>query len=285
MANGHLGESAYASTLDREFTGLTPENEMKWDATEASRNSFNFGAADAIVNHAQSHGMKVRGHTLVWHSQLPSWVSSITSGTTLLSVMQNHIAKVAGHFKGKIVYWDVVNEALNEDGTHRSDVFQQRIGNAYIEDAFRAARSADPGAKLCYNDYNTENENAKSNAVYNMVKDFKSRGVPIDCVGIQTHLTAGQNLSTFQANIQRLANLGVDVNITELDVGGSGTAQANTFKQVVSACVAVSRCTSITVWGITDKYSWRSGSTPLLFDGNYNKKPAYTAVLQALGAA
>ncbi len=285
VANGHLGESQYVTTLDREFTGLTPENEMKWDATEPSRNSFSFGAADNIVSHAQSHAMKIRGHTLVWHNQLPGWVTGISSGSDLLSAMNNHIAKVAGHFKGKIAYWDVVNEAFNEDGSKRSDAFQQKIGNAYIEDAFRAARSADSGAKLCYNDYNIENQNAKSNGVYAMVKDFKSRGVPIDCVGIQTHVSAGQNLSSFQSNIQRFASLGVDVNITELDVGGSGTSQANTYKQVVQACVAVSRCTSITVWGVTDKYSWRSSSTPLLFDGNYNKKPAYTAVLQAFGAA
>jgi endo-1,4-beta-xylanase len=179
----------------------------------------------------------------------------------------------------------VVNEAFNENGTRRSSVFQQRIGNAYIEDAFRAARAADGGAKLCYNDYNTDNQNAKSNAIYAMVKDFKARGVPIDCVGFQAHLSAGQSLSSLKANLQRFATLGVDVNITELDVGGSGSSQSATFKQVVQACVAVSRCTSITTWGITDKYSWRSSSTPLLFDGNYNKKSAYTGVLQGLGAA
>src|SRR5438552_4605487 len=105
VANSHLGESQYANTLDTEFTGLTPENEMKWDATEPSRGSFTFGSADAIVNHALSHNMKIRGHTLVWHSQLSSWVSGITSGSDLLSVMQNRIANVVGHFKGKIWYW------------------------------------------------------------------------------------------------------------------------------------------------------------------------------------
>ncbi|MEU5259474.1 endo-1,4-beta-xylanase [Amycolatopsis sp. NPDC021455] len=285
VANGHLGESAYTTTLDREFTGVTPENEMKWDATEPSRGSFRFGGGDAIVSHAQSHGQKVRGHTLVWHSQLPGWVSGIGSGSDLLAAMRNHINGVAGHYRGKIAYWDVVNEAFNEDGTRRASVFQQRIGNSYIEEAFRAARAADGSAKLCYNDYNTDNQNAKSNGIYNMVRDFKARGVPIDCVGFQAHLSAGQNLSTLQANLQRFAALGVDVNITELDVGGSGSAQANTYGQVVRACLAVSRCTSITTWGVTDKYSWRSGSTPLLFDGNYNKKQAYTAVLQAFGAA
>jgi endo-1,4-beta-xylanase len=285
VASGHLGESAYTTTLDREFSGVTPENEMKWDATEPRRGSFSFGAADTIVNHAASHGMRVRGHTLVWHNQLPSWVSGITSGSDLLAAMRSHIAGVVGHFKGKIWYWDVVNEAFNDggSGTLRSSVFQQRIGNNFIEEAFRAARAADPNAKLCYNDYSIDGVNAKSTGVYNMVRDFKNRGVPIDCVGFQSHFSVNQIPGDYQANLQRFANLGVDVQITELDIGGSDrTAQANNYRTVVQACLAVSRCNDITVWGVTDKYSWRSSSTPLLFDGNYAKKPAYTSVLQAL---
>jgi endo-1,4-beta-xylanase len=288
VANNHLGEAAYASTLDTQFTGVTPENEMKWDATEPSRNSFSFGSADAIVSHAQSHGMKIRGHTLVWHSQLPGWVSGISSGSDLLAAMKNHIAKVMAHYKGRIAYWDVVNEAFADGsgGGRRSSIFQQRIGNSFIEEAFTAARAADPGARLCYNDYNTDGVNAKSTAVYNMVRDFKSRGVPIDCVGFQSHLSVGQVPGDYQSNLQRFASLGVDVNITELDIQGSNQqSQSNDYKKLVQACVAVSRCTSITTWGVTDKFSWRSSGTPLLFDGNYNKKPAYTGVLQALGAA
>ena len=162
-------------------------------------------------------------------------------------------------------------------------MFQQRLGNGYIEEAFRTARAADPNAKLCYNDYNTDGQNAKSNAVYTMVQDFKSRGVPIDCVGFQSHFNAQSPVpGDYQANLQRFAALGVDVQITELDIEGSGTAQANNYANVVRTCLAVSRCTGITVWGVTDKYSWRPNGTPLLFDGNYNKKPAYTAVLNTL---
>ncbi|HTI26110.1 MAG TPA: endo-1,4-beta-xylanase [Kutzneria sp.] len=285
VAAGHLGEAAYARTLDTEFSGVTPENEMKWDATEPGRGSFNFGAADTIVNHAVSHGMRVRGHTLVWHNQLPGWVSGISSGTDLLAAVRNHIAGVVGHFKGKIWYWDVVNEAFADGGSGglRSSIFQQRIGNSFIEDAFRAARAADPAAKLCYNDYSIDGINAKSTGVYNMVRDFKSRGVPIDCVGFQGHFSVNQVPRDYQANLQRFADLGVDVQITELDIGGSDrTAQAANYRTVVQACLAVARCNDITVWGITDKYSWRASSTPLLFDGNYAKKPAYTSVLQAL---
>jgi endo-1,4-beta-xylanase len=295
VAASHLGEAQYVTTLDTEFTGVTPENEMKWDTTEPSRGAFNFSAADQIVSHAMGRGMRIRGHTLVWHSQLAPWVNNVTSGSDLQAAMVNHINGVMGHFRGKIVYWDVVNEAFNDDGTRRSSVFQQRIGNGYIEAAFRAARAADPGAKLCYNDFNAEGMNAKSNAIFAMVQDFKNRGVPIDCVGFQSHFIVNQIPSTLQANLQRFASLGVDVNITELDIrmptpasSGNLQAQATNFASVVGACLAVSRCTSITTWGITDKFSWVPGTFPgqgaaLLFDQNYAKKPSYTATLHALG--
>ncbi|MFI6703736.1 endo-1,4-beta-xylanase [Streptomyces sp. NPDC050509] len=287
VAANHLGESGYVSTLNQEFNSVTPENEMKWDALDPSRNSFNYGAADQIVSHAQSKGMKIRGHTLVWHSQLPGWVGSLAAAD-LRTAMNNHITQVAQHYKGKIHSWDVVNEAFQDgsSGARRSSPFQDKLGNGFIEEAFRTARAADPAAKLCYNDYNTDGQNAKSNAVYAMVSDFKARGVPIDCVGFQSHFNAQSPVpGDYQQNLQRFANLGVDVQITELDIEGSGTAQADSYRRVVQACLAVSRCTGITVWGVTDKYSWRASGTPLLFDGNYAKKPAYTSVLTALGGS
>ena len=285
VAANHLGESAYVSTLDTEFTSVTPENEMKWDAVESTRNSFTYTSADQIVSHAQSKGMKIRGHTLVWHSQLPGWVSGLAAAD-LRTAMNNHITQVMTHYKGKIHSWDVVNEAFQDgsSGARRSSPFQDKLGNGFIEEAFRTARAADPAAKLCYNDYNTDGVNAKSTAVYNMVKDFKARGVPIDCVGFQSHFNSASPVpSDYQANLQRFADLGVDVQITELDIEGSGTAQATSYTNAVKACLAVSRCTGITVWGVTDKYSWRADGTPLLFDGNYAKKAAYTATLTALG--
>ncbi|MGW1028445.1 endo-1,4-beta-xylanase [Streptomyces sp. NPDC002577] len=287
VAASHLGESQYVSTLDTEFNSVTPENEMKWDAVEPTQNSFTYTSADQIVSHAQSKGMKVRGHTLVWHSQLPGWVSNL-GATDLRSAMNNHITKVMQHYSGKIHSWDVVNEAFQDgtSGARRSSPFQDKLGDGYIEEAFRTARAADAGAKLCYNDYNTDGVNAKSTAVYNMVKDFKARGVPIDCVGFQSHFNSASPVpSDYQANLQRFADLGLDVQITELDIEGSGASQATSYSNVVKACLAVSRCTGITVWGITDKYSWRSSGTPLLFDSNYTKKAAYTSVLAALGGA
>ena len=287
VAANRLGEAPYATVLNREFNSVTPENEMKWDAVQPSRGNFTYGSADQIVNHATSRGMRVRGHTLAWHSQLPGWVSSVSSATELRSVMNNHITQVMTHFRGKIHSWDVVNEAFEDGGSgaRRNSVFQQRLGNGYIEEAFRTARSVDPGAKLCYNDYNIDDwSHAKTQAVYNLVRDFRNRGVPIDCVGLQSHFNAQSPVpGNYQTTISNFASLGVDVQITELDIEGSGTSQANSYRSVVNACLAVPRCTGITVWGVTDKYSWRASGTPLLFDGNYNKKPAYDAVLAALG--
>ncbi|MEU8659425.1 non-reducing end alpha-L-arabinofuranosidase family hydrolase [Actinoplanes philippinensis] len=281
IAASKLGDSTYTTILKREFTSVTAENEMKWDATEPSRGVFSYSAGDRILNQAQSNGQKIRGHALAWHSQMPGWAQSL-SGSTLRSAMLNHITQVATHYKGKIHSWDVVNEAFADDGRgSRRDSSLQRTGNDWIEAAFKAARAADPGAKLCYNDYNTDGVNAKSTAVYSMVKDFKARGVPIDCVGFQSHLTNNAP-GDYQANLQRFADLGVDVQITELDISGSNQAAA--YTAVTKACLAVSRCTGITVWGIRDSDSWRTGTNPLLFDASGNKKAAYTAVLNTLNS-
>jgi len=281
VAASKLSDSTYSSIVAREFNMLTPENEMKWDATEPSQGQFNYSGGDAIVTRAQSIGARMRGHTLLWHSQEPSWAQSM-SGSALRTAMMNHVTQVATHYKGKIYAWDVVNEAFSDDGSGgRRSSNLQSTGNDWIEVAFKTAHAADPAAKLCYNDYNTDGINAKSTGIYNMVKDFKARGVPIDCVGFQSHLS-GNPPSDYQANLQRFADLGVDVQITELDIASSD--QANAYANVVKACLAVSRCTGITVWGVRDSDSWRTGTNPLLFDNNGNKKAAYTAVLDALNA-
>ncbi len=208
------------------------------------------------------------------------------SGSSLRQAMIDHINGVMTHYKGKIYAWDVVNEAFADGNSGgRRDSNLQRTGNDWIEVAFRTARAADPAAKLCYNDYNIDNWTwAKTQGVYNMVRDFKSRGVPIDCVGLQSHFNSNSPYtSNYRTTIQSFAALGVDVQITELDIqGGSATTYAN----VTNDCLAVPRCTGITVWGVRDSDSWLGASTsPLLFDGNGNKKAAYTSVLNALNAA
>ncbi|MEU7947520.1 endo-1,4-beta-xylanase [Micromonospora taraxaci] len=276
-----LSDSAYTTILNREFNSVTPENEMKMNATEPQQGRFSYTDADRIVNHARSQGMSVRGHTLAWHSQQPGWMESM-SGSALRSAMLNHVTQVATYYRGKIYAWDVVNEAFADGSSGaRRDSNLQRTGNDWIEAAFRAADAADPNAKLCYNDYNTDNwTHAKTQAVYNMVRDFKARGVPIDCVGFQSHFNNDSPyVSNYRTTLSSFAALGVDVQITELDIQG---ASANTYRSVVEDCLAVSRCTGITVWGIRDSDSWRSNQTPLLFNSNGSKKPAYDAVLAAL---
>jgi len=282
VAAGKLGDSTYSTILRREFSSITPENEMKWDATEQSRNSFNFSNGDRIANQASSQGAKLRGHALLWHQQQPGWAQGL-SGSDLRSAAINHVTQVATHYRGKVYAWDVVNEAFADGGGGgRRQSNLQANGNDWIEVAVRTARNADPNPKPFYNDYNTDGVNAKSTGVFNMVADFKNRGVPIDCVGFQSHLSNSAP-SDYQANLQRFANLGVDVQITELDISGSN--QANVYGNVARACLAVSRCTGITVWGIRDSDSWRTGENPLLFDNNGNKKSAYNTVLDALNSA
>ncbi|GCE49912.1 endo-1,4-beta-xylanase [Thermosporothrix hazakensis] len=290
----HLSEPPYTHILNSQFTSITPEVEMKWDATEPAPGSFSFDAADTLVRYAHSHHMRVRGHTLVWHTALPSWVNE---SADLLQAMRNHIIGVMQHYTGHISYWDVVNEAFDEDGSRRKSIFQERIGDLHIEEAFRVARATDPYTRLCYNDYGIEGINAKSDAVYDLVRDFKRRGIPLDCVGFQCHLLLGTVPPDMQTNLQRFADLGVEIHITELDIRmpvPASTAelqqQAEDYRKVIQACLAIPHCTSITTWGITDKYSWVPGTFPgygaaLLFDENYKKKPAYHAVLQALREA
>jgi endo-1,4-beta-xylanase len=279
VAAGRLGDSGYTDILDREFTSVTAENEMKWEATEPRRGGFSYSRADQIVDRALARGQTVRGHVLLSHQQQPGWTRSLSAGQ-LRTAMNNHVTQVASYYRGKVFAWDVVSEAFADDGRgSRRDSNLQRTGNDWIEDAFRAARAADPTAKLCYDDYYTDGVNAKSTAVYDMVADFRNRGVPIDCVGFQSHLTNSAP-GDYQANLQRFADLGVDVEITALDIVGPD--QANAYAHVTRACLAVARCTGITVAGIRDSDSWRPGQNALLFDASGNRKAAYTATLDAL---
>ncbi|MFE0734741.1 endo-1,4-beta-xylanase [Streptomyces sp. NPDC058855] len=283
IASGRLNDTTYTSIANREFNSVTAENEMKIDATEPQQGQFNFTAGDRVYNWAVQNGKQVRGHTLAWHSQQPGWMQNL-SGGALRQAMINHINGVMAHYKGKITQWDVVNEAF-VDGTSgaRRDSNLQRTGNDWIEVAFRTARAADPAAKLCYNDYNVENWTwAKTQAMYAMVRDFKQRGVPIDCVGFQSHFNNDSPYhSNFRTTLQNFAALGVDVAVTELDIQG---ASPTTYANVVNDCLAVPRCLGITVWGVRDTDSWRAEHTPLLFNGDGSKKPAYASVLNALNA-
>ncbi|GAA0833726.1 endo-1,4-beta-xylanase [Streptosporangium amethystogenes subsp. fukuiense] len=289
-------ETSYRNIAATEFNQITAENVMKWDTTEPSQNQFNWTGADAVVDFATQNNQQVHGHTLVWHNQTPNWVQNL-SATDMRSAIQNHIAKVVGRYAANptVVSWDVVNEVFDDNGNMRNSFWYQKLGDTYIADAFRAARAADPDARLCINDYNVEGVNAKSTAMYNLVRTLRAQNVPVDCVGFQGHLATQYGFpGQVQQNLQRFADLGVQVRFTEIDIriqmprdAAKDAQQATYYRDVVNACLAVTQCAGITLWGFTDKYSWVPDTFPsegaaLIYDANYAKKPAYTAVHDAL---
>lgn len=303
-----FSEAAYSATLAREFNMVEPEDAMKWWTVRRSAGTFDFGEGDGVVRFAQAHGMKVRGHCLVWDHNNPEWlVQGHFMPAQLSRMLQEHITTVMKHYAGQVFAWDVVNEALDENGRVKDSPWYNQPGiglseqgPAYIEQAFRWAHEADPQALLFYNENGGEGLNRKSDAIYAMVKDFKRRGVPIDGVGLQLHISQlDLDTAAIAANIARLTALGVQVHITELDVSlpldSSGLVrnddllrQAEVYRGVVRACLQNPGCTAIQTWGFTDKYSWigshshgtRGAALP--FDRAYKPKPAYDAIFEEL---
>jgi endo-1,4-beta-xylanase len=301
-----LREPAFAGTFAANFNSLTPENEMKWVNVEPRPGQFSFQAGDALVAFAAQNRMRVRGHTLVWHTQLAPWVIGL-SGEALHGAMLRHITNEVSHWKGKIGQWDVVNEALDDGpaGGLRRDSPFTALGPTFIDDAFRAAHEADPDAQLFYNDYQIEGLGAaKAEAAYQLAQRLKAAGVPIGGIGFQMHVDPSHwpAPDVIRRNMDRFAALGLAVEITEMDVPigeihGAYTQRLEEQKRlthdIVSACLVVRACSGVTFWGFTDRYSWLNGSRwarprgggaphPLPFDDEYEAKPMAAGIAAAL---
>jgi endo-1,4-beta-xylanase len=291
-------DAQYAELLRQEFNLLTPEIALKWDILRPDQETYNFSDADFIIDYAINHEMQVRGHTLIWHVQLPNWLENGSfSRDELLAMMREHITTVVSRYKGRVYAWDVVNEALNADGSLRDSIWLRTIGPEYIDYAFQWAREADPDALLFYNDFDIEGLSPKSDAMYALVSSMKERGIPIDGVGFQTHWSLAEYPSpeAVAQNMQRFSDLGLQVQITEMDVAiqdGTGDDQARLQQQagiysaMAGVCLRNPSCTAFVTWGFTDRHTWipqETGSPdqPLLFDSNYQPKPAYYALAQA----
>ncbi|KAH7911462.1 glycoside hydrolase family 10 protein [Hygrophoropsis aurantiaca] len=293
--NPELTNTAYVTILNNTamFGQLTPGNSMKWDAIEPEQNVFDFTGGDQIADLAEQTGKIIRGHNLVWYSQLPSWVTDTTwTAETLTSVIQTHVTTEVSHYAGKIYAWDVINEPFNDDGTFRTDVFYDTLNSTYINIALTAARAADPDAKLYINEYNLEYTGAKIDAMVQLVTDLKASGTPIDGIGIESHYILGDvSASELQTNMEALTALGVEVAITELDVRIDLPAtdadleqQKSDYETVVGVCMAVSGCVGVTIWDYTDYYSWIPATFPgygaaCPWDENLVPKPAYDGIV------
>ncbi|GAA4141068.1 endo-1,4-beta-xylanase [Actinospica acidiphila] len=292
----------YRKVLGREFSSVSPENQMKWDYIHPERDRYDFGQADAIVEFARKNRQVVRGHTLLWHSQNPAWLEEGDfTKAELRGILREHITKVVGRYKGKIQQWDVANEIFDDQGNLRTqeNIWIRELGPEIVADAFRWAHKADPKAKLFFNDFNVESVNAKSDAYYALVKDLLKQRVPVHGFSVQGHLSTRYGFPGDLAdNLRRFDALGLETAVTELDVrmdvpeGSLPTPaqekqQAEYYQRVLEACLDVEGCNSFTIWGFTDKYSW----VPVFFEGegfatvmteDFDRKPAYYALRDTL---
>lgn len=306
-----------ATLVPAEFNAITPENIMKAEIIHPEWNRYDFELADKIADYGKKHNMKVNGHTLIWHSQLPAYVRNIKDADSVKKFFTDHITTIAARYDGKIASWDVVNEALEEDGSMRKSIFLNKLGDDYVTEAFRLAQKAAPNTELYYNDYNIEQPKKRAGTI-SMIKKIQAAGVRIDGVGIQGHWHVGRvPFKDIEESILEYAALGMKVMFTELDIEvlprnfqGADVSQRvasnpalnpyvnglpdsvqqqlaldyeNLFKLFLKHKDKIDR---VTFWGVNDGQSWLNGwpvrgrtNYPLLFDRQFKPKPAYYKVL------
>ena len=287
----------YRDRLSREFNIITAENAMKFKRLHPKPKSFDFSRTDYLMAFASANKMQVRGHTLVWHNALPDWLKEGDwTRDELIDILENHIKTVVGRYRGRIIAWDVVNEAVADDGTLRNSFWLERIGPEYIEMAFRWAYEADPNALLIYNDYGAEGLNRKSDAIYRLIKSLVANNVPIHGIGLQMHIQVDSppNVQDVAKNMSRFTNLGLQVHITEMDVRikkpslvSDFQQQAKIYRDILRTCLLAEKCNTFVTWGFSDRYSWipkhfKGWGDALLLNKNYQAKPAYYKLLKEL---
>ena len=312
-------DAAADRLIKQQFNAVTPENVMKAEIIQPGWNKYDFDLADKLVAYAQKNNIKVNAHTLIWHSQLPAFMHGMRDADSVRQYFINHITNVASRYDGKVYSWDVVNEALNEDGTLRKSIFLEKLGDNYIVEAFRLAQKAAPHTKLYYNDYNIEQPEKRAGAIA-VIKKIQAAGVRIDGIGIQGHWKAGTvPMQNIEESIKEFSALGIEVMFTELDLGvlpnpwdnntaevsstAKGSAAMNPYanglpdsvEQMQSKAYAdlfslflkyKNNVTRVTFWGVNDGQSWLNGwpiagrtNYPLLFDRNFKPKPAFYSVI------
>lgn len=305
-----------ANLILQQFNSLTPENAMKMGPIHPEENRYNWRDADSIVNFAQAHGLRVRGHNLCWHQQTPRWLFRDSTGKNvtkevLLQRLKDHITTVVNRYKGKIYAWDVVNEAIDDDSTKflRNSLWYQICGDEFIAKAFEYAHAADPNAVLFYNDYNTERPE-KRERVYKLLKMLVDAKVPINGIGIQAHWSIFEpSADDLRATIEKFSSLGLKVQVTELDISiypweknrrakAAGESDAYTpeleqkqmeqYKKVFEVFREYkNKITGVTFWNISDRHTWLDNypvggrkNYPLLFDKDLKPKKAYWEVVK-----
>ena len=313
-------DSLGVKLVQTEYNTITPENSMKWMYMEPEKGIFNFEMADQYIDFSTKNDLAFIGHNLVWHSQLADWVAEIDNKEELSESLKNHVQTIASRYKGKIHGWDVVNEALNEDGTLRNSIFLEKLGPEYLVNSFKWAQEADPDVELYYNDYNMANPEKRAGAV-KLVKMLQENGAKIDGIGMQGHWNLeGPSLNEIEESILAYSKLGLKVMITELDITvlpnpwdleGAEVSQnfensefmnpypdqlpdsvsnklANRYQDIFKLFKKhADKISRVTFWGVNDRQSWLNGwpirgrtNYPLLFDKDYRPKAAYDSVLK-----
>ncbi|MBX2822772.1 MAG: endo-1,4-beta-xylanase [Rhodothermaceae bacterium] len=304
MQSSRLGSAAHGSVMDHTFNSLTAEWEMKMNPIFSGPNSYNWTGADALVNYAELNGMQVHGHALVWHNATPTWLENFSGDDEAFEqLIEDYITDVVTRYKGRVISWDVVNEVFEDNtGRLRDSVFRTRMGDDFVARLFEYARAADPDALLFYNDYGTIWDRPKRAAMFAMIDDLIVRGIPIDGVGLQVHITYEfPSISEIETTMQGIVERGLKLHLSELDIRVNpqgdlteltpirSEAQKERVKALVQAFNALPEENrfAITTWGLRDPESWLidfwgNPEWPLLFDASFHPKPAYVGFLEAL---